>query len=56
MKKYSVDVCRIGYAYATIEVEAENETDAMELAVEQAGDYEFSEKDAEYSAEFVTLA
>lgn len=54
--KYIVDVCRVGYSYTTIEVEAENEEMAKEIAVDEAANYEFSEKDAEYSAEYVSLA
>ena len=53
---YKVEVCRIGYSFATIEVEAENEDEAEDLALEKAGNHDFSEKDAEYSVECVNLA
>ena len=53
---YKVEVCRIGYSFATIEVEAENEDEAEDLALEKAGNYDYSEKDAEYSVECVNLA
>ena len=33
--KYKIDVCRIGYAFATIEVEAENYEEAQEKALEE---------------------
>ena len=54
MKKYSVSITRIGYAHTTFEVEAENEADAQEKAMDQAGDYDFSEGDADYECEGVT--
>lgn len=54
--KYDVDIARIGYSFATIQVEAENEEQAKELALEEAGDYEFSEKDADYEIDYVGLA
>lgn len=45
----TVDVCRIGYGHATVyanELSTRKEAEAMALA--QAGDIEFSEKDSEY--------
>lgn len=53
MKKYSVSITRIGYAHTTFEVEAENEADAQEKAMDQAGNYDFSEVDADYECEGV---
>ena len=55
-KTYKVEVCRTSYGFATIEVEAEDEYDAEDLALEKAGNYDYSEKDAEYSVESVNLA
>lgn len=55
MKKYEVSVTRIGYAHTTIEVEAENELEAKEKAIEMAGNYDFSEHDADYECEGVEL-
>ena len=51
--KYQVAVCRTSHAFRTIEVEALNEEQAAELASEEAGDLEFSEKSAEYSVDYV---
>ena len=47
--KYNIEVCRISYGFATIEVEAESLEQAEEIALDEAGNYEFSEKDAEYT-------
>ena len=52
--KYEVNVSRIGYASARFRVEAENEIEAKEKAIDQAGNYDFSEGDAEYECESVT--
>lgn len=54
MGKYVVKVCRIAYAFKDIEVEAENETQATDKAMDDAGNHEFSEKDVEYEAQGVT--
>jgi hypothetical protein len=54
MPKFEVQVFRTSYSSRMIEVEAENEEEAKENALEKAGDYEFSEKDAEYTVDFVT--
>jgi len=48
MEKYKIEVCRIGYGYKTIEVEATSQEEAENMALDEAGDHEFSEKDAEY--------
>lgn len=53
MKKFTVTVTRISYSSKEIEVEAENEDDAKEKALDEAGDHEFSEKDADYKVEHV---
>lgn len=47
-RKYVVSVCRTSYAFRDIEVRAKNEKEAKRLALDQAGDHEFSEKDADY--------
>jgi len=52
-KKYIVSVCRISYAFRDIEVEAVDENHAMRLAREEAGNHEFSEKSADYTADVV---
>jgi hypothetical protein len=50
-KTFLVPVTRIGYGYNTFEVEASSQKEADEIALEQAGDHEFSEKDADYVLE-----
>lgn len=47
---WSVNVCRTGFGHRTIEVIANTEQGAIELAIDAAGDESFSENDAEYSA------
>lgn len=47
-KKFDVEVVRIGYGFATIPVEAETQEQADEMALDQAGDHEFSEKSSDY--------
>jgi len=47
-KKFAVEVVRISHAFKTIEVEATSQAEAEKLALDQAGDHEYSEKDAEY--------
>jgi len=54
IKKFKVEVCRTGFSFTTIEVEAKNKKEAKKQAVEQAGDHEFSEKDANYSIVYVS--
>ena len=54
MPKFEVQVFRTSYSSRIIEVEAENEEEAKENAIEKAGDYEFSERDADYTVDFVT--
>lgn len=51
MPKYKVTMRRTGYAFRDIEVEAESRDKAREKAYEIAGDYEYSEKDADYKVE-----
>lgn len=48
MKKYKVSVVRISYAFMITEVEAENESDANQIAIDEAVDFVFSEYSAEY--------
>jgi hypothetical protein len=49
-KKYVVSVCRTAHAFRDIEVEAKDEIEAEKLALEEAGNHEFSEKSADYTA------
>ena len=48
MKTFSVEIERISYASSTFEVEAENEDEAIEKALIEAGNYSFSEYNADY--------
>ncbi len=54
MSKYEVLITRIGYAHTRFEVEADSELEAQEKAINMAGDYDFSEGDAEYECEGAT--
>lgn len=49
MAKYNVCVTRVSYACRDIIVDADTPELAREKALEEAGDYEFSEHDADYS-------
>lgn len=51
--KFNVHVMRIGYAFRIIQVEAKNPKEAEELALEEAGNHEYSEKSSEYSVQEV---
>lgn len=51
MPKFKASVCRISYGFHEIEVEAQNEAEAREKILEEAGDYEFSEKSSDYTIE-----
>lgn len=49
MKTYHVFITRISYSRPVVmEIRADNEKDACKLAMNYAGDYEYSEKAAEY--------
>jgi hypothetical protein len=45
---FTIEVCRTGYGFAQISVIARTIEEAEELALEEAGNYEFREKDADY--------
>lgn len=49
LTRFDVDVCRTGFGFATIRVMAASAQEADELALDRAGEYEYSEKDAEYT-------
>jgi hypothetical protein len=55
LKKYKVKVCRISYAHRDLEVEATNIREARQKALDEAGNYEFSEHDADYKVEGIYL-
>jgi hypothetical protein len=50
-QKFLIPVVRIGYGFKTIEVEAESQEEAEELALDEAGDHEYSEKESQYEIE-----
>jgi len=54
MKKFKVKVCRTSYSFNEIEVEAETPEEAEEIALEKAGNYLYSESNAEYITDGVT--
>jgi len=47
--KFIVSVTRTSYSTRNIEVDATSRKEAEELAIDAAGDYEFSEQNADYS-------
>ena len=53
-KVYEVLVSRISYASRNITVEATSEKEAKKLATEEAGNFEFSEHDADYVVDSVS--
>jgi len=50
-QKFSIPVVRIGYGFKTIEVEANSQEEAEQLALDEAGDHEYSEKSSDYEIE-----
>lgn len=54
MKKFRVEVCRISYGFNEIEVEAETPEKAKEIALEESGNYLYSESHADYKTDGVT--
>ena len=49
LKDFTIKVMRTSYAYRDIPVKAKNQKEAEKLALDEAGDYEYSEKDADYA-------
>jgi len=55
MPRYKVDVCRTSHSHLDIEVEADDAEQAIEKAIEEAGDHSFpTENSSEYNAEGIT--
>jgi len=50
VKQWNVPILRTGYGHAMIAVSARTEEEAIEKAIDEAGNESFSEKDADYSA------
>ena len=53
-KKFKVEICRTSYGFNEVEVEAETPEEAEEIAFEEAGNYLYSESNAEYTTDGVT--
>lgn len=51
MSKYIVSVTRTGYGGIDLEVEADNESEAKEIALDQAPSESFSEHGSEYEVD-----
>ena len=51
MKKFIVSVCRTAYAWRDIEITATSEAEARATVLDTCGDYEYTEKEADYSIE-----
>lgn len=51
--KFNVSILRTSYAYGTLEIEANSPEEAESKARDEAGDHEYSEKDADYSIESI---
>jgi hypothetical protein len=51
MGTFTVTVCRIGYGFKDIQVEADSQQEADEKALDEACNHEYSEKNAEYVLE-----
>ena len=47
-KEFDVEVVRVGYGFKTIRVRAISQEEANNLALDKAGDHEFSEKSSDY--------
>jgi hypothetical protein len=53
MATFKIEVVRISYGFKTIEVQADNLEDAQNKALDDAGNYEFTESSAEYELDGV---
>ena len=57
MKTFVVDVQRVSYSrFVSIKVQAETPEHAVQLALDEAGDHEYSEAEAEYNVDFTVEA
>lgn len=45
---WEVEVCRISVGFRTLQIEADTRTEARGKALDEAGDYEFPEKESRY--------
>ena len=53
MPVYDVEVCRIGYGFRTIRIDSSNEDEAVDKALDSAGNYSYDEKTSNYEIESV---
>jgi hypothetical protein len=53
MPKYLVNVCRTAWGFNTLEVEADSPEQAKNIALDEAGNHLYSEKESEYTCEGV---
>jgi hypothetical protein len=51
MPKFNVTICRVSYAHKEVTIEANNASEAWEIADAQAGNHEYAEKRADYHIE-----
>jgi hypothetical protein len=56
LNTYEVTVCRTGYGFTRFQVQAATLDQAQELALDEAGNHDYSEKTSEYSVEGIDLA
>jgi hypothetical protein len=54
MPKYAIEMCRVSYAHATIELEAPDALTAGALAEDRAGNCDYNEHTAEYEIQAIT--
>ena len=52
---WEVKMCRIGYAYTKFQVEANTYKEAEQAALNNAGDFEYLESDADYNINSIHL-
>jgi hypothetical protein len=52
-KLFEVQICRVSYAFTTVEIVADSQEEAEATVLDLSGDYCYSEKDAEYSIESI---
>jgi len=51
MPKFKVTVCRISYAFNDVIIEADTIKEAKEIALDESGHHEYSEKHANYETQ-----
>jgi hypothetical protein len=52
MPQFRVEICRVGYGFKEVLVDAANESEAHHKALEDAGNLLYSEKSSEYNVNF----